>query len=277
MSSSSPMALLSIPISTTLIIFFFFFTSSITHAVSNQTCPPPSKCGDISIRYPFWLNSSTTITTTNTSYCGYPGFGLTCKSSNEKYPILHLPNDDYFITAIDYEALTVTLVDIDVYNRTCPRPRHNFTFDHSLNFFHYTPSDLNLTFLFNCDTGPSIPIGFKHNPLSCLPNSYVIADDLLETDWYSFCKEALMLPALNDSGYLSDLQNNFGHVLNLGFELNWVSDRNCGACEKSDGSCFYDKNNQGIKFAGCLCRDDLQGHNCRGRKNTITRKIVIGQ
>ncbi|KAK1258867.1 hypothetical protein QJS04_geneDACA023505 [Acorus gramineus] len=249
------MALLSI--STTL-IFFISITHSAHANQPTQLCPTQPSCGSATflIRYPFWL--TTTIT-----YCGYPGFGLHCRNPNDP-PILPLPNADYFVTAIDYAAHVVILANIDAFtNKTCPHPRHNFTLDDE--FLHYTPSDLNLTFLFNCGT-PSIPniTGFKLNPLSCLKNSYVIPDDLLETDWYSFCKEALMLPALNDSGYLSDLQNNFMHVLNLGVELNWVSDRNCGACEKSDGSCFYDKNNQGIKFAGCLCGDDLQGHNCRG-------------
>ncbi|KAK1324699.1 hypothetical protein QJS10_CPA01g01599 [Acorus calamus] len=271
MTVSPPMAFLSIPISITL-IFFFFFTSSITQTLSasNNTCPSYPDCGDIQIRYPFWLNSSTTTTTTRstTSYCGYPGFGLTCgQSNNKKLPILHLPNDDYYVTNIEYEALTVTLVDIDVYNQPCPRPRHNFTFDHYMNFFEYTSKDQKLTFLFNCST-PHIPLidifQIQTAPLTCLQNSYVIPDDLFlkNTDWHIYCQEAVMLPALNDSVNLSDLQNHFGDVLNLGVELNWVSETNCTACEKSRGSCLYE-NKQGIKFTGCLCGDGLQALNCR--------------
>ncbi|KAK1302947.1 putative serine/threonine-protein kinase [Acorus calamus] len=280
MTVSPPMALLSIPISTTL-IFFFFFTSSITHtqSASNHTCPSYPNCGDIQIHYPFWLNSSTTTTTTtttNTSYCGYPGFGLTCnQSSNIKFPILHLPNVDYYAIAIDYNAYTVTLIDIDVYHKQCPRANHNFTFDHSLNFFQYTPNDLNLTFLFNC-SNPFRDFLQPTTPLSCLQNSYVFPEDVFSKGigWHSYCSEAVMLPALSDYVNVSDLPNNFGEVLNNGFELNWYHASDCGACEESGGSCFYD-NKQG-NYAGCLCGDVFQAHKCTGKGLSTAIKALIG-
>ncbi|KAK1301387.1 hypothetical protein QJS10_CPB12g00382 [Acorus calamus] len=207
--SKSPMALLPIPTSTSFIFFFFFSSSLNTHTLSAQTCPPPSMCGNISIHYPFWLNSSTTNTS---SYCGYPGFGLTC---NNKHPILHFLDMDYYIVVINYATYTITLVDIDVYDQTCPRPRHNFTNDRSLNFFRKTPNDMNLTFFFNCSTQFK---NFQPTPLSCLPNSYVIPTDLYSVvkNWYSYCKEAVMLPALSDYVNLSELGKNFGQVLIMG-------------------------------------------------------------
>ncbi|KAK1302868.1 hypothetical protein QJS10_CPB12g00404 [Acorus calamus] len=99
---------------------------------------------------------------------------------------------------------------------------------------------MNLTFFFNCSTQFK---NFQPTPLSCLPNSYVIPTDLYSEvkKWYSYCKEAVMLPALSDYVNLSELGKNFGQVLNYGFELNWGSASDCTACEESRGSCLYNK------------------------------------
>ncbi|KAK1269903.1 hypothetical protein QJS04_geneDACA018523 [Acorus gramineus] len=257
------MALLSI----TLIFFFFFFTSFITFALSasNNTCPPPTICGDINIHYPFWLinssNTTNTTTTNSSSYCGYPGFGLTC---NDKHPLLHLPNVDYYIVLLNYATYTVTLVDIEVYDQKCPQPRNNLTFDHSLNFFRYTPNDLNFTFFFNCSAQFNNSV-FQPTPLSCLPNSYVVKEDLFlkDTNWYSYCAEAVMLPVLSDFYVnMSVLGKQFGEALNDGFKLSWDPTRDCKACEDSGGSCLHEKK-QG-SFSGCLCDDVLHAYRCAG-------------
>ncbi|OIW03626.1 hypothetical protein TanjilG_22283 [Lupinus angustifolius] len=81
---------------------------------SNDTSPtscPSHDCGNgVPIRYPFWRRSITTTTTTTA--CGYPDFGLEC--SNDGQPIFKLPTDTYYVKDINYETNSITLVDMDI-------------------------------------------------------------------------------------------------------------------------------------------------------------------
>ncbi|PKI36268.1 hypothetical protein CRG98_043345 [Punica granatum] len=74
-------------------------------------------CNGVAIGYPFWkINDGSDINgSTQNVYCGYPG---------------------------------VTLIDIDLVGKSCPRAQHNVTID-SLPL-DYHQDDVNITFYFNC-------------------------------------------------------------------------------------------------------------------------------
>ena len=98
------------------IIFMTCFADS----SSTPTTCAPSDCGNgLPIHYPFWKRSNATAG----GFCGYPEFGLNC--SKDGQPILQLKTDTYYVTDINYDNHSITLVDIDVVNQPCPRARHN--------------------------------------------------------------------------------------------------------------------------------------------------------
>ncbi|OWM85547.1 hypothetical protein CDL15_Pgr010166 [Punica granatum] len=107
-------------------------------------------CNGVAIGYPFWkINDGSDINgSTQNVYCGYPGFGLSCAPSNDTFPVLALPSDNYYVKHINYASKSVTLIDIDLVGKSCPRAQHNVTID-SLPL-DYHQDDVNITFYFNC-------------------------------------------------------------------------------------------------------------------------------
>jgi len=154
------------PLSLLLLILSLFFLNSLaTNSTSFSPLCELHHCGDVLIRYPFCLHSDNA--TSDESYCGYKGFGLTCPSAGEK-PILALPGDTYHVKEIDYTQYTLTLVNIDAANQSCPRVRHNVTLGTlPLNF---SGGDLHLSFYFNCNSSYTtlVPVPY----IGCLGGSY---------------------------------------------------------------------------------------------------------
>ncbi|KAF7819903.1 LEAF RUST 10 DISEASE-RESISTANCE LOCUS RECEPTOR-LIKE PROTEIN KINASE-like 1.2 [Senna tora] len=227
---------------------------------STTTCSSSSTCGNgISIRYPFWLSNSTT-----TKYsCGYPEFGLTC--SHDGQPIMTLPTDTYYVTDINYDAYTLTLVDIDVVNQSCPRARHNVTLG-TLPLY-YNTLDLNLSFYFNCSITSNssrdddlVPIGcLRSNSSENLSNnnkeSYVFVrgnESNYGIDWSVECEEKVEVVVKENEIENGDLVRGFGEAMNKGFVLNWGKVKYCVECEDSDGYCGYSQIDQKML---CFCKD----------------------
>ncbi|KAF8399080.1 hypothetical protein HHK36_014946 [Tetracentron sinense] len=223
-----------------LLVFLSVFLLSEANGIpvnySSTICPPYNCTNGVNISYPFWHIDSKT-SWSSSIFCGYPGFGLNCSDGEI---ILRLPNDDeYYVKNIDYTEYTLTLVDIDVTNQTCPRVQHNLTLD-DVTLLNYTESDLNLTFFFNCSSYPSS----LSLPLECLgfgtKRSYVFEVGQVPEgfDWYENCEDNVVVPVMRtaiESGRI----NGFGGVLQEGFQLDWRAARNCGVCENSGGLCGY--------------------------------------
>jgi hypothetical protein len=125
-----------------IILSLFFLNSLATNSTSLSPLCAPHHCSDVLISYPFWLHGDNA--TSDESYCGDKGFGLTCPSAGEK-PILALPDDTYYVEEINYTQYGLTLVSIDAASQPCPRVRHNITLGTlPLNF---SGGDLKLSFL----------------------------------------------------------------------------------------------------------------------------------
>ncbi|XAR55977.1 hypothetical protein NMG60_11036242 [Bertholletia excelsa] len=217
---------------------------------------PSSRCGNITITYPFWQFPEPP----STQYCGYWGFGLNCSANG--VPIFHLASHSYYVKNIDYENHTLALVDIDVTsNLTCPRPRHNL-FLETLPALSYSNLDLNLSFYFNCSNIPHTP-NYQRYLIGCLgfelKNSYVFEEgrEPEGIDWNNECEKNAVAPVMD----LKIDQNNYlieglSRALNAGFVLVWHEVAECGSCEAHDGRCGY-------KFSGtslCFCSDGTVGN-----------------
>ncbi|RWR72240.1 LEAF RUST 10 DISEASE-RESISTANCE LOCUS RECEPTOR-LIKE PROTEIN KINASE-like protein 2.7 [Cinnamomum micranthum f. kanehirae] len=240
--------------------FFLFFFTTVNGDTRASYIPQclSSNCGTLNISYPFWLSDPN-----SNSYCGYPGFGLSC--TNQR-PILHLPSDSYYVTQINYTQQTLTLVDIDLAYQSCPRAKHNVSFSLNSNTanpppsLNYNPIDLNLTFFFNCSFFPSLV-----EPIPCMNSggnrSFVfggVFGEIPRFDWHGRCEESVVVPLLKTEAEGLTL-GGFGGALGLGFQVDWFLARNCGVCEASQGYCGYSGINKSFV---CYCTDGGYAEHC---------------
>ncbi|CAL9115764.1 unnamed protein product, partial [Musa textilis] len=257
-----------LPISALFFLLLLLSAPAISHPSDVITCgEATSSCGSITnITYPFWLlhDDSTSLH----SYCGYRGFELTCRNNT---PIIHLPAGNYTVTNIDYKTRTISLADADIVFE-CPRVHHNLTFDPDSSL-RYAPSDVNLTFFFDCIDGPPD----LHIP--CLGSaggnrSYVFTTETMRESHHPLprtCRAVVVVPVLQDvlQAYIAeDLPTRYGGVLQSGFNLSWpnVTSDDCGSCESSGGRCGLNRTNNSTWDFACFCSDGAKTYlpHCAG-------------
>ena len=253
-----------------LILSFFFFNSLGTDSSPLSTRCPTHHCGNVTISYPFWVHN-----VSEQQRCGYNGFGVRCEKGKV---ILGLPGDwyTYYVKDINYTDHTLTLVDIDVTNKSCPRASHNVSLGTLP--LKYSSTDLNLSFNFNCTsyppTVPSIPclnIGTNR--------SYVFVEnhETEDFDWSKNCEEKVVVTVRQTQIDMGNLTGGFGAAMNDGFVLGWerVKDwalndefvldwervKDCFTCESSYGYCGYSATAEFL----CFCNDGIaHGNSCKG-------------
>ncbi|XP_077244668.1 LEAF RUST 10 DISEASE-RESISTANCE LOCUS RECEPTOR-LIKE PROTEIN KINASE-like 1.2 isoform X5 [Tasmannia lanceolata] len=255
-----------------LLLLLLLFTSARGTPIEYHNCTSSFNCGNnISISYPFWSYNDG-----GDQYCGYPNLGLYC---NNQRTVLSLPNqrtvlpyDEYYVEDINYNEQTITVVDIDLRQSTCPRVRNNVTLVATPLSF-YSEVDLNFTLFFNCS---SSPFSTAYS-LSCLRSgtrqSYIalIPGGL---NWSGFCEESVVVPVIHTAWNDSVEIGNYSNLLEQGFQLKWSSFTDCGACEESHGYCGY---NTTLNFF-CICEDGTYSRTCPPgtHKSEETKGIIIG-
>ncbi|XP_024169985.1 LEAF RUST 10 DISEASE-RESISTANCE LOCUS RECEPTOR-LIKE PROTEIN KINASE-like 2.1 isoform X2 [Rosa chinensis] len=260
-----------------LLLFFFNFHGSKANFLASTNCPIYRCDNELDFHYPFWKIEDSTAH----QHCGYPGFGLTCSDSGE--PILTLPNDSFIVKDINFPTSTITLVDIDVVNQTCPRARHSMSVGTLP--LDYSPLDVNLSFYFNCTSFPDPVVP----PITCLGShgtkkSYVITEgeEPYGFEWSEYCAENVVVTVKKTEEItrsIGELIGAFGLAMNNGFVLNWTMDKECGSCETNGGFCGY--NNTAPEIL-CFCKDGSIGTTsnglCKklGTKFNWRLKVVIG-
>uniref|UniRef100_A0ACD5VTR8 Uncharacterized protein n=1 Tax=Avena sativa TaxID=4498 RepID=A0ACD5VTR8_AVESA len=229
-------------------LFLLFATAdAYTASCSNATC------GEQAITYPFWLE--------NTGHsCGYPGLGISCQ---ENIPILDIQFNQYRVLHIDYANHTVSLADVNAWNTACPQLSFNLSLDPN-SWLQLTPSNSNLTFLYNCKANVSRPSAVR---LAGCPEPdttwYVLRDERVTTaksPGYA-CDEAVVTPVLSSHRLANQ---SLVEVLSDGFEMRYdAKSEQCGACEQSGGRCTYGRieGHSGTEFA-CFCDDGANEHQC---------------
>jgi hypothetical protein len=172
-------------------------------------------CGDLTIAYPFWLNSS------SSSSCGYPGLGLACEDNNTLI-LLAQSHDPYRVLSIDYAVHEILLADGDAFNWTgCPL-LHNLTIDTG-SPLQLTPSDSNITFFYNCKKNASWPSAVELNGYAEYnKRSYVFTGDGYTGDEaYEYGCEASVVAPVVDVHKEGMWERSYADVLMGGFELNY--------------------------------------------------------
>ncbi|XP_062028224.1 LEAF RUST 10 DISEASE-RESISTANCE LOCUS RECEPTOR-LIKE PROTEIN KINASE-like 1.2 isoform X2 [Rosa rugosa] len=270
---SSPTSYLLIAL---LLLFFVNFHGSKANFLASTNCPIYSCDNELDFHYPFWKIEDSTAH----QHCGYPGFGLTCSDSGE--PILTLPKDSFIVKDINFTTSTITLVDIDVVNQTCPRARH--TMSVGTLPLDYSPLDVNLSFYFNCTSFPDPVVP----PITCLGShgtkkSYVITEGEEPDgfDWSEYCAENVVVTVKKTEEItrsIGELVDAFGVAMNDGFVLNWTMAKECGSCETNGGFCGYKNTAPEIL---CFCKDGSIGTTSNGLCNKDSRfnwklKVVVG-
>jgi len=115
-------------------------------------CRESSMCGNVSIKYPFYL--STTVRhipgyNYNTPYsCGYTDLMISCQYERpNETPVIFLGSGKYTVLNISYDTNTILLADSDVFfGGSCPVVHHDLSFDNL--WLRNTSSNDNLTLAF---------------------------------------------------------------------------------------------------------------------------------
>ncbi|CAL4955081.1 unnamed protein product [Urochloa decumbens] len=233
----------------------------------------PSSCSNVTcggqvVQYPFSL--------LNKSDCGYPGLGLVCEDNATL--ILPVQAHRYRVVSIDYQAHTVAVSDADVdeYAIGCPRLHMNLTIDTTSYWLQLTPSDSNVTFLYNCDKNVSLSTAVE---LSWCQGDggkrwYVLPDGGTGAEAYEYeCEEVVVAPVLTvhkegivgGPGAPASPNGSIGEVVRAGFQLMYnAHSRQCDGCERSGGWCGYRHNQTGaggMKFS-CFCDNGPKADHC---------------
>jgi hypothetical protein len=226
-------------------------------------CSNNATCGDLTIAYPFWLNSSTP------SSCGYSGLGLACEG-NTTLILLDQSHHRYRVSHIDYDTHTVSLVgDAEAFNTTsCPLLHFNLTIDTS-SPLQLTSSDSNITFFYNCTKNASWPSAVELNGCpDYSKSSYVFTGDGYTGEAHEYgCEAAVVAPVLDvhkEAMAEMPLERKYADVLMGGFELNYSPhSEQCGICERSGGWCGYQHNqtNGSLGFT-CFCNGGPTTDHC---------------
>lgn len=233
-----------------IVILFTISVDGVLCFYSNSSICAPQDCGNgVKVEYPFWIQSR------QESYCGSPGFNITCKNKN---PVLKISGDDYIIRNISYVNTSFLLSQAELYDvsNRCPAPQLNFSIEGTR--FSYGPETVDLFFLYNC----TVPCDKKTFAVDCASNSShhafaVVHLEILEHWNYSMqsCQGPVNAPISTDS-LEKLLDMNYTQVLKRGFILQW-DEIDCRNCRRSGGRCGSSYN----QFI-CYCNDHMSPSTC---------------
>lgn len=231
-------------------------------------CQKPTICGDITVNYPFYIQSANE--TEFELLCGYPQYDLSCTDD-----ILYSdPYKNYRITRIDDDNRTFTVADNTAFESTCPKLVHNITIQKIANF---TDDVTYLTFFMDCRDNASL----NDHRISCYSgnsSSYVFAGEEGGQLLPEKCKDVIVAPVLRSNLVNANLTQNFTEILKLGFDMNWDHSQfaECSDCDKSGGYCALYNNGQNKLQSTCLCDGNWPRYDCkRGNYYFLLHFIIL--
>ncbi|WCJ24475.1 Protein kinase superfamily protein [Euphorbia peplus] len=212
----------------------------------------PTTCGDnLSITFPFYIEGK------QESFCGYPGFNLSCHNGHS---ILILQGITYIIHQISYENQTIRVSNTAVFDtaNTCIPPYQNTSYSEK---FELYSNQTEIVFLYHCN---SSRIGglmnYKVNCSSDSANNSTLSmfkdDPLLETA-ASVCEDAVVAAVDVEIGSENN-RTEMELMVQRGFVLRWIAS-NCNVCHLSGGKCGF--NFDTVHF-NCFCPDRPHAKHC---------------
>ncbi|KAI3923160.1 hypothetical protein MKW92_017464 [Papaver armeniacum] len=223
-------------------------SSSTTPTTFKDACQRSSICGNLNIRFPFWLKDS------RPDHCGYPRFELSCTDNKT---VIELPlSGKFLVRNIDYETQSMEIYD----QKGCiPRRLIGFNLtDTPFKVHEYG----NHTFL-NCSR--DVATYYDSRIISCLssPTYKVVCFNL--DDFLVDFSPAYKCKTLADSINCPWKNGYFDGVGDHRLFMNWDEPK-CGHCEIHGGRCGYNSN----LSIGCLGI-----HKAKGKKIAISLSVGI--
>ncbi|XP_062110057.1 LEAF RUST 10 DISEASE-RESISTANCE LOCUS RECEPTOR-LIKE PROTEIN KINASE-like 1.2 isoform X1 [Humulus lupulus] len=211
-----------------------------------EACIVPQNCGNQTISFPFFIQGQ------QESYCGYPGFSLSCDPNGRS--ILNLSGQNYVVREIFYHNRSVIVSNaalLDPEENGCITPVPNLTLSSD---FKIAEGQNSVVLLYNCRVSSSVG---RTNPLlkykiGCYEENQtnsVLA--IYESDRDQLDQASRMCGPIGDvvvanttavDVYMGGSGENEGmlmrEVLRRGFMLTWLAS-DCGLCESSGGKCGF--------------------------------------
>ena len=214
-------------------------------AALDEDCTPAS-CGNLSIRYPFWLRGR------QPPYCGYPSFGIDCDPAGAP-PLL---NGSYLrVLGIQYGNSTVVAFHTNLADDPtgCRATKFNLSAYLELSLVAISRANWGLFLCSNCSRTP--PAGSF--PMNCtgpgrwsvyLSRSYETGGPVEEAASTGCQYAAVPVMPGSELRALGDYER----LVRRGFLLEWTLPGDCAACDGSGGQCRHDADANAFR---CLCPD----------------------
>ncbi|THU64398.1 hypothetical protein C4D60_Mb01t26050 [Musa balbisiana] len=212
----------------------------------------PQRCGNQTIKYPFWLNNK------QPAYCGVPPFNVTCISSGSQAETLSFNVFDgaYHVKNIFYENKSVQITAAVFDDDRCPLPTFNITT--GLYPFVLSSANKRIFFLSNCSSSMNLPT-FRN--ISCAADGGLVyfGGEYNSSGKLNLSGGVCTLFVVPVVGYIDvGINVNYSALLRTGWLLNW-SAPDCTECSDSGGQCGF--NDTTSKFM-CFCPDRVHTRKC---------------
>ncbi|KAG2595829.1 LEAF RUST 10 DISEASE-RESISTANCE LOCUS RECEPTOR-LIKE PROTEIN KINASE-like 1.2 isoform X3 [Panicum virgatum] len=234
------------------------------HGRASAECEPAA-CGNLTLRYPFWLGSGNQTE----APCGHPAFEVWCGDGGS---VASLKGSSIHVLAIDYgnSSFLASHSRVAADRDGVCGTDFNMSVSIALSPFTISPRNRALCFLYNCNgTAPSGP-GFVNATSTCDAPIYAYLGGAYYWDRppaIATGRCALSyIPVLGQEAATMTAAN-YSRLLRDGFVLEWEAAGvgYCAACRAGGGRCRYDN------AFRCLCP---AGATCTGRSSK--RKAIIG-
>ena len=226
----------------------------------------PATCGNLSIRYPFWLRGQ------QPPYCGYPSFGIECEPTGAA-PFL---NGSYLrVLDIPYGSSSVVAFHTNLADDPsgCRATKFNVSSNLVLSLVAISRANWELFLCSNCTRTP--PAGSLR--MNCsdsgapwfvyLSRSYESLGPVQETGSTGCQYSSVPVMPGSELKAMSD----YATLMKRGFLLEWTVPGDCARCNASGGQCRYDTDLNAFR---CLCPDgSIQPATC-ARGELVTARLV---
>ncbi|MCL7047710.1 hypothetical protein MKW94_023867 [Papaver nudicaule] len=238
------------------VIHFITILQLIAISISEDACGNVL-CGSLQIRFPFYLND------TQPSYCGYPGFELSCTDNKET--VVHLPLSGAFLVSF----INYTDQSVEIYDKKGCIPERIIA-GYNLSHTPFTTQYNQNYLIFNCSGDEGDRPSYKYRRIDCLssPTStyklFAIAgDESFAYNLPSHCELSTTVtwPRWDPRDY------DYVYNVNLGsLRMNWKEPAKCSQCEIDGQICGY-QNHNSTHGIGCFEKP---------KEEAVGKKIAIG-
>ncbi|KAH0458431.1 hypothetical protein IEQ34_013746 [Dendrobium chrysotoxum] len=248
-----------------LALFFHLSSALVAMNPYYRNCSGPFHCSgsNINVSFPFSLPNSP-------SYCGVPGYELSCSDDAKSEPSISLDGVNYRVKDIDYDQGFLTLVESNfLQGNSCPQTFANASINSTL--FDVADLDVNLTVYINCSNPiPGLmgiicfndPFGpYSYYKLDKGPPSFLL-------DMFGGCQLKAAVPLDEMAAMLLNSNSSkFGDALKQGFRLKWTAGKDwCRGCIDSGGVCGYNSTRASDPI--CFCPNNTTLGSCPYERTT---------